>query len=66
MLGNISSPKGLTSFGTGCPGNWLSHHQWGYLKDVYTWYLGTWFSGGLGTVRFMVGLNDLRSLFQPE
>ncbi|KAK4828474.1 hypothetical protein QYF61_026699, partial [Mycteria americana] len=24
--------------------------------------LGTWYSGGLGSVRFMVGLNDLKEL----
>ncbi|KAK4817534.1 hypothetical protein QYF61_019452 [Mycteria americana] len=27
--------------------------------------LGTWCSGGLGSVRFMVGLDDLKGLFQP-
>jgi len=26
--------------------------------------LGTWFSGGLGSVRLMVGLEDLKGLFQ--
>jgi len=31
-----------------------------------TWYLGTWFSGGLGSVRFTVGLDDLTGLFQPK
>jgi len=30
-LGKISSPKELSSIGTGCPGNWLSHHPWRYL-----------------------------------
>ncbi|KAK4831339.1 hypothetical protein QYF61_017470 [Mycteria americana] len=33
ILGKISSPKGLSSIGTGCPGKWLSHHPWRYLKD---------------------------------
>jgi len=28
--------------------------------------LGTWFNGGLGSVRLMVGLSDLNSLFQPK
>ncbi|KAK4825789.1 hypothetical protein QYF61_002373 [Mycteria americana] len=32
--GKISSPKGLLSVGTGCPGKWLSHHPWRYLKDI--------------------------------
>ncbi|KAK4832597.1 hypothetical protein QYF61_024388 [Mycteria americana] len=27
--------------------------------------LGTWFSGGFGSVRFTVGLDDLKGLFQP-
>jgi len=26
--------------------------------------LGTWFSGGIGSVRFKVGLDDLKGLFQ--
>ena len=30
------------------------------------WHLGTWFSGGLGRVRFTVGLDDLKGLFQPK
>ena len=30
------------------------------------WCLGTWFSGGLGSVRFTVGLDDLKGLFQPK
>ena len=34
ILGKISSLKGLSSTGTGCPGKWLSHHPWRYLKDV--------------------------------
>jgi len=34
ILGKISSPKGLSSVGTGCPGKWWSHHPWGYLKDI--------------------------------
>lgn len=28
--------------------------------------VGTWFSGGLSSARFMVGFNDLISSFQPE
>jgi len=28
--------------------------------------LGTWFSGGLGSVGFMVGLNDIKGLFQSR
>jgi len=28
------------------------------------WHAGTWFSGRLGSVRFMVGLDDLQGLFQ--
>ena len=30
------------------------------------WHLGTWFSGGLGSARVMVGLDDLKGLFQPK
>ena len=28
------------------------------------WRVGTWFSGGLGSARLTVGLNDLKGLFQ--
>ena len=28
--------------------------------------LGTWFSGGLGSVRFAAGLDDLKGLFQTK
>ncbi|KAK4830495.1 hypothetical protein QYF61_011408 [Mycteria americana] len=66
ILGKAFSPKGLLSIGTGCPGKWLSHHPWGCLKDVLMWCLGTWCSGGLGSVRLMVGLDDLKGLFQPK
>ncbi|KAK4825363.1 hypothetical protein QYF61_026882 [Mycteria americana] len=57
--------KGWSSIGTSCPGKWLSRHPWRYLKDVWMRCLGTWCSGGLGNVRFMVGLDDLKGLFQP-
>jgi len=30
------------------------------------WCLGTWFSGGLGSARWTVGLDDLTGLFQPK
>ena len=30
------------------------------------WCLGTWCSGGLGSVRWTVGLDDLKRLFQPQ
>jgi len=38
----------------------------GYLKTAQTLCLATWLSGGLGSVKFMVGLNDLKGLFQPK
>ena len=30
------------------------------------WCLGTWFSGGHGSARLMVGLDHLKGLFQPK
>jgi len=30
------------------------------------WCLGSWFSGGLGSVRLALGLNDLEGLFQRK
>jgi len=56
----------ISGIGTGCPGKWLSHHPWRYLKDVEMWCLGTWFSGGLNSARLMIGLDDFKSLFQPK
>jgi len=40
------------------------HHPWRCSKNVYMWHFGIWFSrhGGVGV---MVGLDDLRGLFQP-
>jgi len=63
MRGKISSLKVLSSTGTSCPGKWLSNHPWRSLKDPYRWHLGTWFSGGLGSVTLMAGF-DLKGLFQ--
>ncbi|KAK4817643.1 hypothetical protein QYF61_023233 [Mycteria americana] len=64
ILGNFTSLKGLSSIGRGCPGKWLSPHPWRYLKDVGMRCLGTWCSGGLGSVRFTGGFDDLKGLFQ--
>jgi len=33
-LEKISSPKGLSNTGTGCPGKWWSLLSWRYLKDL--------------------------------
>lgn len=33
---------------------------------MYMWHLGTWFSGGLGCVRFVFDQDDLEGLFQPK
>lgn len=30
------------------------------------WHLGTWSSGGLGSVTFIVGLDDLKGFFQSK
>lgn len=32
----------------------------------YIWHLGTWWSGGLGSVKLLVGLNYSRRFFQPK
>lgn len=42
----------------------MSHQPWCYLEAVWTWHLGTWVSGGLGTAGGTVGLDDLRGLLQ--
>jgi len=33
---------------------------------VFMWCLGTWFSDGLGSARFVIGLDDLKGLFQHK
>ena len=47
------------------PRKWWSHYPWRYWKNGYMWSLGTWFSGGLGSVRLMIGLN-LKGTFQHK
>ena len=65
ILGKISLRKEWSGIGTGCPGQWGSHHPWRRSKTVQIRHLRTWFSGGLGSVR-TVGLDDLRGLVQPK
>jgi len=64
ILGKISSLQEWSGIGPGCPGQWWSPHPWRGSKNVWMWHFGTWFSrrGGVGV---MVGLGDLRGLFQP-
>jgi len=50
-----------SGIGIGCPGRWLSHHPWNVQK---TCRCGTSTYGFVGMV-VMVGLDDLRDLFQP-
>ena len=33
---------------------------------MWTWCLGTWFSGGLCSIRLTVGLDDLKGLLQSK
>lgn len=37
-----------------------------YMKAAWMSHLGTWFTGALGRVRLMVGLDDLCGYFQPK
>lgn len=55
ILGKISSPEGLSSFGTGCSGKRLVTIP----GNLLMWHLGIWFRGGHGRVRFAIGLDDL-------
>lgn len=43
----------------------LLEHAWRYLKEGWMWHFGMWFRSETGSVRIMVGLNDLQDLFQP-
>lgn len=64
ILENISSLEKLSSIDTGCPGKCLSHQAWRYLKYVQVLCLRTGFSGALDS--FMVGLSDLKGIFQTK
>jgi len=64
MLGKTSLLKEWSDIGIGCPGRWLSPHPWRCLKNVWIWHFGIWFTRH-GGVRWMVGLDELRGLFQP-
>ncbi|KAK4829242.1 hypothetical protein QYF61_002507 [Mycteria americana] len=50
LSGKISSLKGLSSIGTGCPGKWLSHHPWSlHWQSLFPHLLSGWTSRqGLG------------------
>lgn len=39
------------------PERWSNDHPCKYLKDVWMWHLGMWFTPGLRSVTLMVGLN---------
>lgn len=56
--------KELSSTGRSCIQKWL--HLWRYLTDLLMWGLRTRFSVGLGSVRFMVKLDDLKVYFQTK
>lgn len=56
-LGKISSLKGLSNIGTGCPRKWFNHHPWWYLKDVQMWCLEASFISRLGSVRLRDSLS---------
>jgi len=47
ISGKTALLKGWLSTGRGSPGRWVGHHPWMYLKTVWMWCSGTWFSRGL-------------------
>ena len=66
ILGKITSMKELQCTGTACPGKWLRHHPWRYLKNLQMQCLGPWFSGGIDSVRLMDGVVDHEGLLQSK
>lgn len=36
------------------------------MCNEFTWQLGTWFCGGVGSVMLTDGFNDLKGLFKPK
>jgi len=65
ILGKMSLLKEQSGIRIGCPGKWLRHHPWRYLKDVQMGSLGIWFSSGIDSVRLIAGIDDLEGL-QPK
>jgi len=63
ILGKMSSLQEWSGLGPGCPRRWWSPHPWRGSKTMWMWHFKIWFSrnGGVGLV---VGLDDLRGLFQ--
>lgn len=59
ILGNTYALTGLPSTGLNCPGKWLSHHLWKYLKHVLLRDKVLWWMW-----QCWVGFDDLEVLFQ--
>ena len=64
LQGDLIAAFFWSDIGIGCPGKWLSKHSWGCSEKVQMWHLGIWLSRH-GAVGWIVGLHDLRGLFQP-
>jgi len=64
ISGKIFLMKEWSGIGIGCPGKWLSHRPWRCSRNVWIWHFWTFFSRHSG-VGLMIGLEDLRGLFQP-
>jgi len=63
IWGKISSQKKWWGIGTGCPWGWWNHRPWRCSRKGCTLHWVAWWYSGDG---LMVGLGDLRVLFQPE
>lgn len=64
-LEGISSWKGWLSIVKDCQKMLWSHYPWKYLEDVGM-ALRDIIYGGLGSIRLMIGHNDLKGLFQHK
>lgn len=51
---------------TGYPGEGVKSPSLEVFKDMQKWCLGTWFSSGLGSAGLIVGLSDMKGLFQTK
>lgn len=61
----LDETEGFSGIGRGCPKAGVESLSQKDLKIVWMCHLGTWLSGCLGCAAGMVGLHDLRGLFQP-
>lgn len=63
LSGTTSSLKVFLGIGIGCPRKQWNLYLW---RNVRMRCLGTWFRSGLTRAKLIIGLDNLKGLFQPK